>query len=978
MPNIINAPHGAGKTAYVYARMRELATLGMPCTLIVPEQQHLETEQDMYRFLGARLIGGVRITTFTKLAGDIIRVYGQPKPYADDAVKSVIMRKALLDGAKSPTSPGSAAKPADPEDMLRRYAAVKREGVSTQQILHAAEQAKAANRNLSRKLTHLGRAFKAYEEMLITQTEMGDILRDREIAGALAKQHSVLADEYIFIDGFDGFTGSQLLLLSSFATAHMYITLSMEKSDGSETASTPAAPYRYTALTAEKIARKLRHAGQTAYIPIDAAGRHPALTTVTAADAYGEAAFIAAKIRQLITVEGYACKDIAVLCADETAALPVISALKDYRVSAFRDLPATVGEKPLVRFILAALDAATLDTQAILRFVKSDFARIGTSLIAKKTAIAFERAVLARGTYISLTSPFAPGIAEDLRRQLIPLLSQFGASLKNSTGDRMTMNLASFILEDMKLESTVFSIVNGRGAGEKSGFSIDREKNDEYRQLWDIVIGIFESVYTALKGMSISPGDYRALLSGIFDKTAIARPPRVMDAVTVGDVKRTRAKGIKIAFIAGAVRGHFPAETKGGGFSASECDALLRMGLEITETRDEQFELQRFLAHKALRCAEDAVYLCASYKDVNYKPTQPAALFGAPESHGYNVIERLRAEDMPPEFYASTAAAARQLNAMNGFIGTKKAALPTHEHQISPNDALRLLYRKKLSPTAIEMMNGCAFAYFIRYGLKIEEHDEQDGGAMDPRALGSCLHFCMQRGLSDPDYCGKSSVKAYLDEYKHTDPLLQADSPRKNRLLYARIPDIVRLIDQTKTDLAEGGFTVKALEQTFECRLGDCVVAGRADRVDITADGAVRVIDYKSGHIVYRQADIDYGIGLQLLLYLYGVCDKEGASPAGAYYQPGAPGKFGCEEPILSLDIPESAAEKQWRKNHKLSGQDFTADPALYNLLREKITDLLAAKLTQVYGGHLPAAPVPGKCDYCICKGFCVPKRDAL
>ena len=63
--------------------------------LVVPEQFLFEAERSMYTMLGARRIADTVITGLSKLAADVIKTHGAPRPYADDIVKSVTMHKTL-------------------------------------------------------------------------------------------------------------------------------------------------------------------------------------------------------------------------------------------------------------------------------------------------------------------------------------------------------------------------------------------------------------------------------------------------------------------------------------------------------------------------------------------------------------------------------------------------------------------------------------------------------------------------------------------------------------------------------------------------------------------------------------------------------------------------------------------------------------------------------------------------------------------
>ena len=51
-------------------------------------------------------------------------------------------------------------------------------------------------------------------------------------------------------------------------------------------------------------------------------------------------------------------------------------------------------------------------------------------------------------------------------------------------------------------------------------------------------------------------------------------------------------------------------------------------------------------------------------------------------------------------------------------------------------------------------------------------------------------------------------------------------------------------------------------------------------------DRYVRVVDYKSGAKTFSLSDICYGLNMQMLIYLFSICEADGAVPAGVLYMP--------------------------------------------------------------------------------------------
>lgn len=90
---------------------------------------------------------------------------------------------------------------------------------------------------------------------------------------------------------------------------------------------------------------------------------------------------------------------------------------------------------------------------------------------------------------------------------------------------------------------------------------------------------------------------------------------------------------------------------------------------------------------------------------------------------------------------------------------------------------------------------------------------------------------------------------------------------------------------------------------------------GRIDRIDMTADGAVRIIDYKSGGKKFDPTLVYWGLQLQLLLYM--------AAAVARIPESRAAGFFYCRvaDPTVKTEIRmKEEVEKQIAKKLALSG----------------------------------------------------------
>ena len=127
--------------------------------------------------------------------------------------------------------------------------------------------------------------------------------------------------------------------------------------------------------------------------------------------------------------------------------------------------------------------------------------------------------------------------------------------------------------------------------------------------------------------------------------------------------------------------------------------------------------------------------------------------------------------------------------------------------------------------------------------------------------------------------------------------------------------------------------------EPFTVSLPDCTnayVFGKVDRVDTYKKGKdvyIRVVDYKTGIKDFKLSDIELGLNLQMLLYLFALwqnpteqfkekagCEKGGGIlPAGVLY-------FSAKAPEISLEKEESEETVMSRANSSLTRKGLLLD----------------------------------------------------
>jgi ATP-dependent helicase/nuclease subunit B len=229
--------------------------------------------------------------------------------------------------------------------------------------------------------------------------------------------------------------------------------------------------------------------------------------------------------------------------------------------------------------------------------------------------------------------------------------------------------------------------------------------------------------------------------------------------------------------------------------------------------------------------------------------------------------------------------------------------------------SVQALYGDKLrlSASRADKLSSCRFAYFLQYGLKANARKPAD---FSPPEFGTFMHFVLERVAAEANSAGglaeisaerlDALTDKYVQQYIH-DTLndFAERSPRFIYLFNRLIGSVRRIVADMADELRNSDFRPLDFELDFS-RLGalsaaalpdggSLAITGIADRVDgWMHDGRLylRVVDYKTGRKSFSLSDVWYGMGLQMLLYLF-TLDKCGerlygseATPAGVLYVP--------------------------------------------------------------------------------------------
>jgi ATP-dependent helicase/nuclease subunit B len=243
-------------------------------------------------------------------------------------------------------------------------------------------------------------------------------------------------------------------------------------------------------------------------------------------------------------------------------------------------------------------------------------------------------------------------------------------------------------------------------------------------------------------------------------------------------------------------------------------------------------------------------------------------------------------------------------------------------------------------------------------------------------------------------------------------------SPRISHLASYLSHTCEKFVAKFREEFRESSFVPKDFEITIgkgadiePIRLagenGSVELRGKVDRVDVyEGEGGkiyIRVADYKTGSKKFELKNIEAGRDLQMLLYLYSICENgerrygKGIAPAGVLYvsvkpaaeevnlgvpteeeaKNGNSGLFLDNDEVLtamepSLEgrfIPVKAGKGGKKKGNLMAAEEFAA-------LKETVVETVLRASEELRSGKADAAPCEEKaCEYCKMKAVCRIKR---
>ncbi len=931
--------------------------------LIVPELISHETERRLCLAAGDTASRFAEVLTFSGLAKRVSDAAGYGAPEClDNGGRLVAMASATRQlHSKLKAYAAVETRPEFLTGLIDAVDEFKRCCISPEDLYAASKKTEGS---FAQKLEELSLILDAYDSVCARGKKdprdlMTWLLEELEDSD-FASKHT------FYVDGFPDFTRQHSAILHHLICHADQVVVSLT----CDVLDSDSAAFEKASQTATDLYRIAKHAGvETKIIYIPFSDRPVSkilpnlfhgkiqyqsdMLSVCHAESSSQECLITAEMITELVRSGSRYRDISVVCSDmKEYARTLEMIFTRYHIPTYQSGTDSILDKTVITTVLSAIDAVTggFEQGDVVRYLKSTLSPLDISMADRLENYAFMWGISGKrwetawenhpgGLGKEWTERSKESIKELNQARvyaLTPLWNMEKAIKSASNLGDMVSALYAF-LEEVQLSDRLQKLA---AKMERDG---DLRNSQVLGQLWEILLSALEQLFDMLGDTYWDKETFTKILKLLLSQYDVGTIPAVLDAVMIGPVSAMRCQMPKHLIVLGANEGMFPSYGGVSGvLSDQERNALRHLGVPLTGGSMEGLQAEFAEIYDVFCGAEDSVTVLCSGGQPSflYRRLSDMASFNLP-------ADPLGVAPDKMEISAFLARNKRQKDAYSLDIAESyDNLLHLSKHKLGQvsHKTVEKLYGTSpiLSASQVDKLADCRFAYFLKYGLRLEERKM---ATIDPAEFGTYVHAVLEdTGRKVMELGGFHAVSLeetlqIADEYSQNyiaEYFSQIDSQRIQYLFRRNTQELKMVVEELWQELQNAEFQPVDFEYGFDSipifgKTMSAVLRGFVDRVDTWETNGqtyYRVVDYKTGKKNFDYCDIYNGLGLQMLLYLFALEDRgdellgDHPIPAGVQYFPArvpvVPSEGRPDEHSIA-----SAREKLWkRKGLLLSDED--------------------------------------------------------
>lgn len=1044
---LVLGPSGAGKSEYIYDEIikQSMENPKANYILLVPEQYSLAIQRRIAMKHERKGSFQIDVIGFNRLAYRIFdELHIKPARVLEDFGKSMLLRQAAVEHREELHLYGNSLDKAGFIDETKSLMSeLYQYDVPRENLKQALSKLADVGEDfvLSEKLQDMLVIFQAFEQKkgdaFIVAEQMLELLTEA------VNRSELIADSEIVLDGFTGFTPIQLKLLEALLRRAKKVTVLLTI-DYASFCKKHVPEHALFALTKQTIngllttaerarvcvnphifmgkeggirweeTHPLHHLEQNLFrYPYQIWSNKQDAISITVYDNPNcELTGVARTIRKLVMEKGYRYKDIAVVSGNlEQTGDFADRIFPLYEIPYFVDMTKPVKNHPCVDAILHCLRVVSenFSYDSVFAFLKSGVCRT----MEQSEIELLENYVLAKGRkgIRSWSQPFLNGdddTMEELRVQVMDILQPFYKAL--SGGKKKVSVFVGEIYAWMQKLSY-------------------EELFKETPGLYIKICELFDKMLEIMPEDKVDVSEFEELFRVGMKDISLGMVPPTLDMVMVGDITRTRLSEIRTLFIVGVNDGVIPKrEQRGQIINDREKERLASFGVYMAPTERVNSYTEQFYLYQNMTKPKERLYLSYVNMSAANEAMRPSYILerikrifpSLREKNGQNIEDVLITGKTG---FETLVVGLQEL--LCGNMTHEKETLQLYKlflKEAEPEKLLRMeqamqyhnipkqlnssvaklisLQDMAMSVSKLEQYAQCAYAFFLRYVLRLKERDIH---GIDNRNVGTILHgameqtFCYVRDHMANDWKNIDDVtrdalaerfikENFKREYENQD-LEEGQFAILEKMLLRVGKRTMKKLQTMMDDAYEPRYFEYAFKKDIP--IGDTGqtinLTGVVDRGDICINPEthtiyLRVIDYKSGAHDFDIGKLYEGLELQLAIYtevmteLVSKDQNRGRQDKDCYtVLPDAMFYYHMQDPYVKADTLEEAEQvREKTLEYKGVGSE---DKEVMDTAIGYAAYKAGALAADIKRGIIPKNPEKDgertACDYCAYRDVC-------